>query len=129
MAELTLFNGKVPSTYTPSKGTLITARRVVLRFLVKVSGAPTTVTWYMEFAGNPKQQWYREAAEEDQGDGAVLMPTVVRTLAAPGGGSLPVGTIAVDMQFSRDEQLVRVQLACAGNATVLLTTPYGVKTF
>lgn len=127
MAELVLFNGKVPSSYTPSKATFVSGRRVVLRFLITVIGSPTPVTCYLEFAGNPKQQFFRETAEEDQGNGAVKMPAVVRTLAAAGGGSLPVGVTALNMQFLRDEQFVRVQLACAGNATVKLTTPYGGK--
>ena len=125
MAEQILFNGKVSSGFTPSKAIFVSAKRVVLRFLVTVSGAPTPVQFYMEFSGNPSGQWFRETAEEDQGDGVVEMPAVVRTLTPSGGGNLPVGVTAVSMQFVRDEQFVRMQLACAGNATVKLTTPYG----
>jgi len=128
MADLTLFNGKVPASYTPSKGIQITARRVTLRFAVTVTGAPTTVQWYLEFSGDA-QTWFRETAEEDQGGGAVSMPAVVRTLQYVDGTDLPVGTTKLSLQFIRDEQLVRVQLACAGTATVKLTTPYGEQPF
>jgi len=123
MAELVLFNGKVPSSFTPSKYTTVVGKRVVLRFLITVTGAPTKLKWYMEFSGD-STKWFREAAEEDQGDGDVQMPTVIRTVTLA-GANLPVGTTAVSMQFVRDEQLFRVQLACAGTASVKLTTPYG----
>jgi hypothetical protein len=125
MAENILFNAKAPNSFTPSKAVFINARRIVLRFSITVIGSPTTVQCYLEFSGNPKTQWFRELAEEDDGGGAVQMPAVIRTITAPGGDNLPVGITAVDMQFVRDEQFVRVQLACAGNATVKLTTPYG----
>jgi hypothetical protein len=123
MAELVLFNGRVPSSFTPSKFTTIVAKKVTLRFLVTVTGSPTELQWYLEFGGD-KSTWFRETAEEDQGDGDVQMPTVIRTVTL-GGANLPVGTTAVSMQFQRDEQLFRVQLKCAGTATVKLTTPYG----
>jgi len=124
MADIILFKGKVPASFTASKAFAINARRVPLRFSITVTSAPTTVQCYLEFSGDG-DTWFRETAEEDQGSGVVNMPAVVRTLQAPDGDDLPVGTTNLSLQFVRDEQMVRVQLACAGTATVTLSTPYG----
>lgn len=124
MAEVVLFNGVVPSSFAPTKYTAIVARRIVVRLTITVRTSPTTLRCYLEYGGDGTH-WFRELAEEDGGDGAVKMPAVVRTITGPDGDDLPVGTTTVDLQFLRDEQLFRLQLACAGSASVKVTTPYG----
>lgn len=126
MADLVLFDGIVTSGFVPSKSFAITARRVTLRWEITVSGAPASLSWYLEFGGDPTGAWFAETAEEDQGNGAVKMPAVVRQMTPEGGGNLPVGTTRLSTQFVREEQLARVQFSSSGSVRLKLTTPYSL---
>jgi hypothetical protein len=122
-----LFNGPLSGSFVPTKAIALVAQKLTLDFEIAASGGPTTVQWYVEFADAPTGPWFREIAQEDSGQGQVLMPAVVRTFANTGGMSLTDGTYRFDAELVRQQRLARVQLAVgSGAAKVKVTAPFGI---
>ncbi len=124
-----LFKRALTTAFQPTRAFAIEAGRVVFRFDLTVTGStPAVVQYYMEFGEDPDPAgaWYREIAEEDQGAGAVLQPTIVRTLQGVAGASFAAGVYKLGVQFRRDEQFVRLQIkATAGAVHATIEAPYG----
>jgi hypothetical protein len=127
----TMFNGPLSSGYRPTKAVLISATEFTVDFELVISGSTATVQYYLEFGEDPdpNAKWYREIAEEDAGGGVVLMPVVIRSLAANAGGNLPVGTHLLDAEFKRRHRFVRLQLSSAGTVACTVTAPFADQVY
>jgi hypothetical protein len=112
---------------TASKAIVITSGAVTLDFLLNCSAGPSIVTFFLEFSEDGKT-WFAEVADEDSGNGVVLMPKVVRTFADNNGVSIADNAaFAVCCQFTRRAPIVRVQMAASAGTVVVtsLTAPFG----
>lgn len=127
MNLLSLFKGPLPATFTPTAWLAITAREFTIDFDLTCSSGPSTVEYYLEFANAPTGPAYREVAQEDAGEGVVLMPEVVRTFSNSGSAVLADGHYFFDTEYVRRHRLVRVQIrAAAGTVQAQITAPFGL---
>lgn len=125
-----IFNAALTSAFQPTRAFLIEANEITFYFDLTVTVAAATVEWYMEFTQSPggsSPVWRREIAEEDAGQGVVLMPAVVRTFADNGSNNLAVGGHNFDAEFKRRNRFCRVQMKNTGGAVrAKVTIPFGM---
>jgi hypothetical protein len=121
-------NVALTAGYVASKGLVLSGDTLTLNFLLKCSGGPSTVTYFLEFSEDGVT-WYAEVAEEDAGKGVVSMPKVVRTFADNNGTAIADNAaFAVSCQFKRRMLMARVQMAASAGTVLVtsLTAPYGI---
>ena len=121
-----LFNGAVGASFTPSAQLMLSAGRLTLDFFVVASNGPTTLQYFLEFSDDGTN-FFAETAEEDAGQGVVLMPLVLRTLADNASTAIANNTaFKASCQFVRQHKIARVQMkVTAGAANVTLTSLFG----
>ncbi len=126
-----LKNAPLTGSFRPSKWLAIQNKEFTLDFQLAITGGAATVEYYLEFTSNPTNTSapvFRELAQEDAGNGEVLMPAVVRTFAVAGGSDLPIGNYAFDTEYVRRHRAVRVQIRVTGDGAVAratITAPFG----
>jgi hypothetical protein len=119
---VTLFRKALTGTFQATGYTLLACGQLTLDFDFAVSGGPSTIEWYLEFASDPiNGPWRRELAEEDTGKGVVSMPLVVRTFADNNGTTLTNGTYGLSSQFRRQEAFARVQMRITAGTCASMT--------
>lgn len=123
-----LFKKALTGSFVASGFTMIAGEKLSLQFDFITTGGPSTIEWYIEYAGNPTTgPWRREVAEEDAGQGVVSMPKVVRTFADNAGTDLADGTHNLSTQFRRQESFARIQarITAGACASFVVTDPNG----
>ncbi len=123
-----IFKKALTGAFVASGYTIITGGILTLDFDFTTTGGPSTIDWYLEFSSDPiNGPWRREVAEEDAGQGAVLMPLVIRKFADNAGTQLTDGTYGISTQFRRQEAFARVQsrITAGACASFKITDPNG----
>jgi hypothetical protein len=130
-----IFDSVLGAAFEPSDPFMISADRVVLDWLIVVTGEDLTqIEWYIELASDDPNAvattWFREVAEQNTvGPGTTNMPKVVRIWREADGTLLAPGTHAVDAELTRSHQFCRVQVrVAAGAGTARIFAPFAGDT-